>query len=150
MPSSISYFGEETKSSNSTSQIETFCQARQRRSDQPIKDCEISQSCGILMKMRQNEYSIKPITVNGRKVSKVVIDEHYKENHGDYMSDELILKLVKQLDGRKEIPENVSNQYSYFATLIEFEDKRYRLVWLLENGAIYIGVVNAYRDRRRK
>ncbi len=100
--------------------------------------------------MKQQEYSIEPITVNGLKISKVIIDDHYKENHGDYMTDKLILKLVKELDGRKEVPDDVVGKFTYFATLVEFEDKQYRLVWLLEDDAIYIGVVNAYRDRRRK
>jgi hypothetical protein len=62
----------------------------------------------------------------------------------------LILDLVAQLDGRRELPEAKSGSYSYFATLIEFLGKQYRLIWLLEDHAIYIGVVNAYRDARKK
>lgn len=79
----------------------------------------------------------------------MVIDDHYKEKHRDHMTDELILKLVMQLDGRKEVPENVAGKFSYFATLVELNEKQYRLIWLLEQDAIYIGVVNAYSDRRR-
>lgn len=55
-----------------------------------------------------------------------------------------------ELDGRIEIPETKTNQFSYFVTMIELEEKRYRLIWLLEDHAVYVGVVNAYRDRRRK
>ncbi len=69
-----------------------------------------------------------------------MIDSHYEGKHSDHMSDKLILKLVRELDGRRELPETKTNQYSYFATLI----------WLLEDHAIYIGVVNAYRDQRRR
>ncbi len=65
------------------------------------------------------------------------------------MSDALILRLVKELDGRRELPDTKTDRYSYFATLIELGKKQFRLIWLLENHAIYIGVVNAYRDRRR-
>ena len=65
------------------------------------------------------------------------------------MSDSLILKLVKELDGRHELPEAKTGRYSYFATLIELSEKKYRLIWLLEDHAIYIGVVNAYRDKRK-
>ena len=100
--------------------------------------------------MKQQEYAIEPITVNGVEVSRVIIDDHYAEKHADHVSDSLILRLVMQLDGRKELPEDVVGKFSYFATLVELNDKQYRLIWLLEEDAIYIGVVNAYRDRRRK
>jgi hypothetical protein len=72
-----------------------------------------------------------------------------EEKHQDHMSDALILKLVKELDGRRELPETKTGQYAYFATLIEHGQKQYRLIWLLEDHAIYIGIVNAYRDKRR-
>ena len=100
--------------------------------------------------MKQHEYDIEPITVNGLKIKRVIIDDHYSEKHSDHMTDSLILKLVTQLDGRKELPDAVSGSFSYFATLVEYRDKQYRLVWLLEKNTIYIGVVNAYRDERRK
>lgn len=97
----------------------------------------------------QQEYPIKTIVINGIEISKVIIDDHYKEKHKDYMSDTLILKLVQKLNGRKELPESVVDKFSYFATLVEYGSKQYRLVWLLEEDAIYVGIVNAYRDRRR-
>lgn len=87
--------------------------------------------------------------MNGVRIVQVVIDPHYEEKHQDHMSDALILKLVKELDGRRELPEAKTSRYAYFATLIEFDSKQFRLIWLLEDHAIYIGVVNAYRDRRR-
>ena len=99
--------------------------------------------------MKQVEFYIKTIQVNGLNINRVVIDDHYKEKHSDHINDELILNLVNQLDGRKELPESESGDYSYYATLIEFEERQYRLVWLLEVDSIYIGVVNAYRDKRR-
>ena len=102
------------------------------------------------MKANQKTFKIKPITVNGTRIVQVVIDAHYQENHRDHMSDELILNLVQELDGRRELPETKTDRYSYFATLIEYSEKQYRLIWLLEDHAIYIGVVNAYRDNRRR
>ena len=101
------------------------------------------------MKARRT-YNIDSITVNGVKVVQVVIDPHYEEKHHAYMNDELILKLVRELDGQRQLPDAKTDQYSYFATLIEFERRRYRLIWLLEDHAIYIGVVNVYRDQRSK
>ena len=50
-------------------------------------------------------YPIRPIQVNDRKIVQVVIDSHYEKRHSKAMTDELILKLVAQLDGRKEVPE---------------------------------------------
>jgi hypothetical protein len=99
---------------------------------------------------QQRTYRINPITVNGKKVVQVVIDSHYKKKHSESMNDLLILKLVSELDGRRELPESKKGPYSYFATLIEHRGKQYRLIWLLEDHAIYIGVVNAYRDKRRR
>lgn len=95
-------------------------------------------------------YKIKSIFINSIRLNKVVIDPHYELKHSEFINDELILDLVKQLDGRQESPVEVDGAYSYYATLIEFEGMQYRLVWLLEDKAIYVGVVNAYRDRRKK
>lgn len=95
-------------------------------------------------------YKVSPVIVNGVRVSKVVIDPHYEEKHGKTINDDLILALVAELDGRIELPDGRDGEYSYFATLVEHQDKQYRLVWLLEDHAIYIGVINAYRDRRKK
>ena len=99
---------------------------------------------------QRRSYPIRPIQVNDRKIVQVVIDTHYEKRHSKAMSDELILKLVAQLDGRKELPEANKGPYAFFATLLEHNSKQYRLIWLLEEDAIYIGVVNAYRDRRKK
>ena len=100
--------------------------------------------------MKQRIYKIQPITVNGVTIVQVVIDSHYEKKHSNYMNDSLILSLVKELDGRRELPEARAGQYSYFATLVEANNKQFRLVWLLEDHAIYIGIVNAYRDRRKE
>ncbi len=88
--------------------------------------------------------------MNGITIDQVVIDPHFEGKHRSYMSDTLILRLVCELDGRRELPEAKTSQYSYFATLIEYQEKKYRLIWLLEKNSIYIGIVNAYRDGRRR
>ncbi|MCC6278541.1 MAG: hypothetical protein IT289_11560 [Oligoflexia bacterium] len=80
------------------------------------------------MESKQQRYDINPITVNGIKVSHVVIDQHYQEKHSDHMTDELILKLVQELDGRIELPDTVSGKFSYFVTLVEVDEKQYRLI----------------------
>jgi hypothetical protein len=95
-------------------------------------------------------YVIEPIKVNNVEVTEVVIDPHYEKKHSDTINDRLILKLVKLLNGRQEAPQAEGNRYSYFATLIELSGKNYRLIWLQEEGTIYVGVINAYRDKRKK
>ena len=94
-------------------------------------------------------YKIKKIVLNDTIIKEVIIDSHYEEKHSSYMNDELILKLVQELDGRRELPVSTQGGYSYYATLIEHNKKNYRLIWLLEDHAIYIGIINAYRDKRR-
>ena len=79
--------------------------------------------------MERREYSICPIKVNYVLISKVIIDPHFEFKHGDSINDDLILKLVKKLDGRIEIPEARDDEgFSYFATLIEHNERLYRLV----------------------
>jgi hypothetical protein len=101
------------------------------------------------MNLKARAYRITPIRVNGIKVVQVLIDPHYEDKHRNSINDSLILDLVKELDGRRELPDTKAGRYSYFATLIELSGKNYRLIWLLEDHSIYVGVVNAYRDRRR-
>lgn len=101
--------------------------------------------------MGRHEYEIDPVVVNGLEISKVIIDPHYEENHSDHINDELILDLVSRLDGRREVPETMDDEgFSYFVTLVRYGLKQYRLIWLLETDAIYIGVINAYRDDREE
>jgi hypothetical protein len=95
--------------------------------------------------MNRREYDIS-IVVNGQRVTQVIIDPHYEEKHADSISDEIILELVKTLDGKALIPDDENPPYSYFTTdKIELSGRFYKLVWLLEAEQIYIGVVNAYR-----
>lgn len=78
----------------------------------------------------------------------MIFDPHYEERHADSITDGIILQLVKKLDGENIIPVQVSPPYSYFVQdKIEYGGKLYKLIWLLEDDEIYIGVVNAYRRR---
>jgi hypothetical protein len=97
--------------------------------------------------MARKEFSVS-ITVNSRKIHKVIIDSHYEAKHKSVIHDELILRLVKNLDGGIYPVQDRSAPYEYYVTdRMEFEGKLYKLVWLLEDDQIYIGVVNAYRRR---
>jgi len=75
--------------------------------------------------VQRRSYDIDPIHVNGTIVVRVVIDPHYEEKHLDHIDDSLLLKLVRKLDGRFELPEAKEDAYSYFATLVELDEKQY-------------------------
>ena len=94
--------------------------------------------------MSRREYDIS-ITLNGIKINKVIIDPHYEVKHAESVNDEIILELVKQLDGADIGADSVDEPYTYFVDDLEYKGKLYRLVWLLEDHQIYIGVVNAHR-----
>jgi hypothetical protein len=96
------------------------------------------------MKKRRS-YPIK-VTVNGRKIIEVVIDPHYEIKHSAAIDDDVILGLVNLLNGKFYKPEAAKEGFQYFvADLLEFRGASYRLVWLLEDGKLYVGVVNAFR-----
>jgi len=97
--------------------------------------------------MGRQEYDIK-ITVNGRPINKVIIDSHYEEKHAKSVDDQVILGLVKQLDGEFFEPDDVDENFSYFVTdKMVLGGKLYKLIWCLEDDKLYIGVINAYRRK---
>ena len=104
--------------------------------------------CILSVLMERRKFRIKEITVNGRKISDVQVDEHAFD-HKD-ISDSLIVELVLELDGVEQQPEDTKPPYEYFVNLVEVKGKQYRLVWCLEDKQLYVGVITAYRDKRRK
>lgn len=48
--------------------------------------------------MARREYSID-LTINGRRLKKLVIDPHYEIKHSESVNDEIIIQLVNELDG---------------------------------------------------
>lgn len=95
--------------------------------------------------MSRRDYKVS-ITVNEIFVDKIIIDPHYEEKHSESINDEIILELVKTLDGKIFEADDEKDLYSYFVTdKILYEGKLYKLIWLLEDHEIYIGVINAYR-----
>ena len=55
----------------------------------------------------RREYELQMI-LNGRRLSKVVVDSHYEKKHSKSINDELILVLVRMLNGRTLEFETVS------------------------------------------
>ena len=96
--------------------------------------------------MSRREYSIE-ITINGHQLKKLIIDPHYEEKHSESVDDQIIIELVKQLDGGYfdfEAEDNEGFQY-FVEDPMELNAKKYKLIWLLHDEEIYIGVVNCYR-----
>lgn len=95
--------------------------------------------------MSRREYDVC-IVLNQRRIIKAIIDPHYEEKHAQSISDDIILALIKTLDGEELEPSGEDYPFTYFVRdRIELDKKFYKLVWLLEEGRAYIGVVNAYR-----
>lgn len=92
------------------------------------------------------------ITVNGLSISTVKIGRHYLKKHSSYMNDQLILELVKILDGGNFPAESTTNGVDYYVADVILDDPRkiYRLVWLFEGESLEIlGIINAYRRKKR-
>ena len=86
------------------------------------------------------------IRVNETLVTEVIIDSHV-DKHKDHVTDELILSLVKLLDGRIYSPAKVQGGFSYFVSRVLYNERVYRLVWLQQEEQFYIGVVTAFNDK---
>jgi hypothetical protein len=97
--------------------------------------------------MNRREYPTK-LTINGRRIVKVIIDPHYELKHSRSINDDLILELVQLLSGGNFEPDATDATFQYFVSdNLILKSKRYKLVWLLEKNAIYIGVINAHRRK---
>ena len=96
----------------------------------------------------RDEFEIKPIRINGRLISKVIVDPHVRKHKN--ITDDMILDLIRQLNGSELLPDDVKLPYEYYVSLLFLNNKQYRLVWLLERDEIYIGVITVYRDERKK
>ena len=96
--------------------------------------------------MSRRVYPLK-LNINGRQLEKVVIDPHYEEKHSDSVTDEIILDLVSQLNGKTFQPTDKDEDgFLYFVNdRLELNHRFYKLVWLLREDELYIGIVNAHR-----
>ena len=80
--------------------------------------------------------------------AKVIIDSHFEAKHAASIDDEIILQLVGMLDGEIIEPVEYNEPYTYFVRdKIEMNGRLYKLIWLIEDKEIYIGVVNAHRRK---
>lgn len=86
------------------------------------------------------------LKINNRLITQVVIDAHYELKHSESMNDDLILDLVNLLNDRIFDPEKTVGPFQYFKTdPIFLNGLNYRLIWILEEDKLYVGIVNAFR-----
>ena len=101
--------------------------------------------CSKVVRSQRNEYSIR-LFFNGVEIHRVLIDQHYRENHAESMNDELILELVKNLDGGNYPVEDEDDGFQYFMVEpVVFETKPYRVILVMCVHDDFLGVVNAFR-----
>jgi hypothetical protein len=98
----------------------------------------------------RTEYCLE-LTLNDRTLTRVIIDQHYKEKHSDSVNDDLILDLVKTLDGKTIPVDNERDGFQYFkAEPVVADKKPFRLVLVMCIFDDYLGVINAFRVQRKK
>jgi hypothetical protein len=97
----------------------------------------------------RKEYDFN-VVINGRSLSRVIIDQHYKDKHTE-VTDELILSLIREINGENYDIESESGGFQYFTVEpVLYEEKPYRLILLLCIHDDFLGVVNAFRVQRKK
>lgn len=90
------------------------------------------------------------LTFNGKRRYPLIIDSHFKESHPE-MSYEVIVQLVKTLDGAFFEPQEVKGEWHYYAIEPVFMDELpYRLILVTHETELYLGVVNAFRVRKKR
>lgn len=97
----------------------------------------------------RKEYSLQ-LTINLHQIKRVIIDQHYKIKHPD-VTDEIILDLIRTIDGQDYSIEDERGDFQYFtAEPVYKDDSPYRLVMVLCIFEDYLGVINAFRVDRSK
>lgn len=98
--------------------------------------------------MDRRELLINPIEVNGKMISRIIVDPHARK-HSE-VTDEIIVGLVQKLNGGRFIPDSKKDMYAYYVSFLKHESRQYRLIWLMEDEELYIGVITAFRDSKKR
>lgn len=95
--------------------------------------------------MNRREYKIN-LLINRRRITKAVIDPHYEVRHKDSITDKIILDLLLKLDNRLFSPVKTHDGFEYYVEdKVKHKGNLYKLVWLLQDDEVFIGVLNCYR-----
>ena len=92
------------------------------------------------------------LSINGNRITTVLIGRHYLLKHGAYMNDALILDLVAALDGQTFPADSSTSGVAYYVADVEIppHQKSYRIIWIFEGEKLEVlGVVNAYRRQSK-
>lgn len=97
----------------------------------------------------RNEYQLK-ITINGKKLNRVIIDQHYKAKHSATVDDRMILALIKTLNNEIFPVDREEDGFQYFRVEPVILNKSpFRLVLVIYIHDDFLGVINAFRVKRR-
>jgi hypothetical protein len=97
----------------------------------------------------RNEYKFN-LKINNKRISKVIIDQHYLKKHSEHMTDSLVLEIIKTLDGHYFFPITEDTEYQYFRVEpVLYNAKPYRLIFLLYIHEATLGIINCFRVNRR-
>ena len=99
------------------------------------------------MNKERRVYEIKTLYINRLFITKVIIDPHV-DKHSDHINDELILKIIRELHCKNYEYMMIRNRFKYFRSFIKWDEKWYKIIWLLEDNESYIGIVTIHKDRR--
>ncbi len=97
----------------------------------------------------RNSYNLT-LSINGRVLRRIIIDQHYALKHKD-INDALILQLLRTLNHETFNIDIKKGEFEYFAIEpVTFENKHFRLILVISEHEDYLGVVNAFRVKRKK
>ena len=99
------------------------------------------------MDENRREYPLT-IAFNRRRFNLVVIDTHYEIKHPE-ITDQLIMELVRLLDGSELDPVGEADGFKYFAHELALQSKPYRIV-LTYCEEDFLGVINVFRVKEKK
>jgi hypothetical protein len=85
------------------------------------------------------------IVFNGKKIIAFTITDHYQLEHKDVVDNELIIKLVKKLNGRRlRVSKYINNRKVYKWETI-CQNQPYRLIfWFKDHTTNHLWIRNCY------
>ncbi len=95
----------------------------------------------------RREYFLS-VKFNKRHFSRVVIDAHYEIKHPE-INDDLVLEIIKLLNGAEVDAVGDAHGFQYFAHELYYQQKPYRIV-LTYCEQDFLGVINAFRIKEIK